>query len=70
MPPASLTLSLNAPSVQVPPQNEADLSGSSAPPDLKSLCGSRVLRRLAHFTTPTSKGQEFGLWNSMAGPSH
>jgi hypothetical protein len=58
--PASPSPSLVMHPALAPPPCEASASGSDMPPDLKILCGNRIIRQLAHFTSPIGKGRAPG----------
>jgi hypothetical protein len=51
------------------PSSAAGPSGSDTPPDLKSPCSNRLLRRFTHHATQSDKGRAPGSWDSTAGPS-
>jgi hypothetical protein len=51
------------------PSSEVGPLVSWTPPDLKSLCGNRLLHRFAHHAAPFGKGRAPGSLDSMAGPS-
>jgi hypothetical protein len=70
MPPTSPTPSLATlgPPHALPSSKDGP-SGSGTPPDLRSLCGNRLLRQFTHLAAPSGKGRAPGSWDSTVVPS-